>query len=158
MSSNCAVCCPVLASLKFKVAVKMHNTPLSYQRSVATIKGSLHEENIFSSSFSTLTLASWVKPCDWQKILGTKFNCLHEGIIPMLKLTFLSHFLPIQLARCYLDPSFLLFILTLQSISKLQIVPRLCNILVWVFQQPLLANFSVSSAHILLQYFGLLGR
>ena len=37
----------------------------------------------------------------------------------MLKLTFLSHFLPIQLARFSLDPSFLLFLLPLESLSKL---------------------------------------
>ena len=42
----------------------------------------------------------------------------------MLKLTFLSYFLPIQLAHCYLDPSFLLFLLPLESLSKLYIVPR----------------------------------
>ena len=45
-------------------------------------------------------------------------------MIPMLKLTFQSHFLPIQLAHCYLDSSFLLFLLPLESLSKLYAVPR----------------------------------
>ena len=31
--------------------------------------------------------------------LAQKFNCLHEGMLLMLKVTFLSHFLHMQLAR-----------------------------------------------------------
>ena len=70
-----------------------------------------------------------------KNFMNTKFNCLDEGMIPILKvryrssetilkLAFLSHFLPKQLARCDLDPSFLLFLLLLESLSKLYLVPR----------------------------------
>ena len=37
-------------------------------------------------------------PATGKNFFGAKFNCLHEGMIPMLKLTFLSHFLHMQLA------------------------------------------------------------
>ena len=42
----------------------------------------------------------------------------------MLKLTFISHFLPIQLPCCYLDPSFLLFLPSMESLCKSFVVPR----------------------------------
>ena len=47
-------------------------------------------------------------PMTGKNFFDTKFNHSHEGMIPMLKLTFLSHFLPTQPARWYLDLSFLL--------------------------------------------------
>ena len=53
----------------------------------------------------------------------TKFNCSHEEMISMLMLTFLSYFFPIQLVWCCIDPSFLLFLLPLQSLRKLYVVP-----------------------------------
>ena len=53
------------------------------------------------------------------------FNCSFEGIISMHKLTFLSHFLPIQLTHCYLDSSFQLILLPLEYLSKLYVVPTL---------------------------------
>ena len=60
-------------------------------------------------------------PHTWPEIVGSnlsltksffsrKINCWLEGIIPTFKVTFLSHFLPIQLARSYLDSFFLLFL------------------------------------------------
>ena len=64
-------------------------------------------------------------PVTGKNFIGTTFNCSHEGMIPMLKLTFLSYFFPIELVWCYLDPSFLLFLLPLESLSKLYIVPTL---------------------------------
>ena len=68
------------------------------------------EKNLLPSPFSKLIWRSWVQN-PWPPIFfGTKFNCLHEEMIPMLMLTSLSHLLPIQLAQCYLDPSFLLFL------------------------------------------------
>ena len=41
----------------------------------------------------------------------------------MLMITFLSHFLPIQLSKCYLDPSFLLFLLPLDSLTNGLLIP-----------------------------------
>ena len=63
------------------------------------------------------------KPCDWQKLFGMKFNCSLEGMMSSLKLTFLSYFFQIQLTWFYLDPSFLHFLLPLESLSKLYVVP-----------------------------------
>ena len=40
-------------------------------------------------------------PVPGKKIISTKFNSSHEGMIPMLKLTYLSHFLPILIVCCY---------------------------------------------------------
>ena len=54
-------------------------------------------------------------PVTGKNFFDTKFNCLHEGLTSLLKLTFLSNFRPIQLARCYLDPSFQLFLLPLEA-------------------------------------------
>ena len=45
-----------------------------------------------------------LNPVTSERKLGSKFNRSHEGMIPMLMLTILSNFLPIQLGRCYLDP------------------------------------------------------
>ena len=42
----------------------------------------------------------------------------------MLKLTYLSHFLPKQLAQHFLDPSFLLYLLPLESVSKLHVLRK----------------------------------
>ena len=39
----------------------------------------------------------------------------------MLKLTFPSYFFPTRLVCCYLDPSFLLFLLSLESLRKLYV-------------------------------------
>ena len=96
---------------------QQHNAPLSYLRSVATIQG----EGVTWRKPPSLPLqhtyleVTGTNPVTDKNFFGTKFNCLHEGMIPMLKLTFLSHFLPIQLARFSLDPSFLLFLLPLES-------------------------------------------
>ena len=120
-------------------------------------------------------------PVTSKNLLGTKFNCLHEGITPILKLTFLSHFLPIQLTRCYLDPSFLLFLLPLESLSKLltpSLLPTDLTIFlfyplltspVWIISQfehalwvskiptTSICNYSASSALIVLWSFSVLG-
>ena len=45
-------------------------------------------------------------PVSGKNFFSTKFNCLHEGMIPMLKVTFLSHFLHMQLARVTLILTF----------------------------------------------------
>ena len=63
-------------------------------------------------------------PMTGKNFSGTKFNCSCEGMKPMLKLTFISHFLPIQLPCCYLDPSFLLFLPSMESLCKSFVVPR----------------------------------
>ena len=47
-----------------------------------------------------------------KKFFGAEINCPRER---MLTLTFLSHFLPLQLARGYLDLSTLPFLLPLES-------------------------------------------
>ena len=86
-----------------------------------TIQGAWHEKILFPPHIYLEVVGS--NPVTSKKISSHKFNCLHEGMVPILKMTFLSHFLPIRLARCYLDPSFLLFLLTLESLSKLYIVP-----------------------------------
>ena len=64
-------------------------------------------------------------PVTAKNFFGTKFNCSHEGMISMIMLTFLSYFFPIQLVWCFIDPSFLLFLLPLESLRKLYIVPTL---------------------------------
>ena len=53
------------------------------------------------------------EPRDRPKFFCVKFNFSLEGMISMLKLTFLSHFHHIQLIRCYLEPSF--FLLNLKA-------------------------------------------
>ena len=65
------------------------------------------------------------EPRDRQKFFCLKFNCLLEGMISMLKLTFLSYFFPIQLVWWYIDPSFLHFLLPLDTLRKLYVVPTL---------------------------------
>ena len=51
-------------------------------------------ENLFPSPSAHLSEGHGFKPHDHQKI-GTKFNCTHEGMLPVFMLTFLPHFLPI---------------------------------------------------------------
>ena len=120
-------------------------------------------------------------PVTGKNFFGTKFNCLHEGMRPMLKRTFLSHFLHIQLARCSIESSFLLILLSLESLSKLFTptwIPtdfsiflfylstnKLClsnsqfdQALGTLFPTTSIRNYSVSSALIVLRSFGVLGR
>ena len=82
-------------------------------------------KHLYESPFSTLIWRSCVRTRDRQNNFGMKFNCLLEGMMSVVHLTFLFHFLPIELAHCYLDPSFLLCLLPLESLSKLYIVPTL---------------------------------
>ena len=98
-------------------ALQQHNAPLSYQRSVATIQGPDMEKTYFPPPSAHLSGGSNL--VTRKNFFNTKFNCLHEGMTPMLKLTFQSHLLHIQLAGCYLESSFLLFLLPLESFSKL---------------------------------------
>ena len=76
--------------------------------------------NLFTSPFSTLIWRSWVRTPWPAKNVKLKIQ-----LLPRLMLNFLSHFLPIQLAWCYLDPSFLLFLLIWNSVFLLTL---------WMFQ------------------------
>ena len=103
--------------------LQQHNTPLSYKRSVATIHCKKQTGDVTRRKPLSLPLQHTYlevvgsNPKTGKNFLGTKFNCSHEWM--MLKLTSLSHFLQIQLAQSYLESSFLLFLLPLESISKL---------------------------------------
>ena len=101
---------------------QQHNAPIYHQRSVATIQGSDMEK-----PFSLPLQQTYLKVVGSNPMTGTKFNCSHEGMIPMIKLTLLSYFLPIQIAHCYLDSSFLLFYLPLEYSSKLLTPTLLTN-------------------------------
>ena len=82
----------------------------------------------------------------------TKFKSSHEEMISMLMLTFLSYFFPIQLVWCCIDPSFLLFLLPLQSLRKLYVVPTksLRNFPIFLFypipSRPRLGNSQLERA------------
>ena len=103
--------------------LQQHNAPLSYKRSVATIHCKKQTGDVTRRKPLSLPLQHTYlevvgsNPKTGKNFLGTKFNCSHEWM--MLKLTSLSHFLQIQLAQSYLESSFLLFLLPLESISKL---------------------------------------
>ena len=108
--------------------LQQHNAPLSYQR----LAYGYHTGASWRKPLSLPLQHTYLKvvgsnPVTGKNFFGTKFNCSHEGMIPMLKLTFLSYFFPIELVWCYLDPSFLLFLLPLESSSKLYIVPALLH-------------------------------
>ena len=87
-----------------------------------------------------------------KNFFGTKFNCSYEEMISMLMLTFLSYFFPIQLVWCCIDPSFLLFLLPLQSLRKLYVVPTksLRNFPIFLFypipSRPRLGNSQLERA------------
>ena len=67
------------------------------------MQGAWYGESLFPSPFSTLIWKSWVQTLWLAKtFFGTKLNCLHDWMISLLRLTFLSLFLLIQLARCFL--------------------------------------------------------
>ena len=85
-------------------------------------RGSDMEKTSFPPLQQTSKEVLGSNPVSSKNYFSTKFDCRHEGMI--LKLTFPSHFLPLQLARCYLDPSFLLFLFPLESLIKLYVVPR----------------------------------
>ena len=138
----------------------------SFQWSVSTIQGA------WGHGF---------KPCELPKFLLMKFNSSLEGMISMLKLTFLYHFYHIQLYRCYLWIFLRLFLHPLDSLSKL-LTPPCTHIEFTLFlfypntHQPYLGNsqlvcalgtkfpttsirnYSVISALIIFKSFCMLGR
>ena len=76
----------------------------------------------FLPSSAHLSGGGGFETCDRKNVFCMKFNCLLEGMISMLQLTFLSYFFLIQLAWCCIGPSFLHFLLLLESWRKLYVV------------------------------------
>ena len=64
-----------------RVDLQQHNVPLSYQRSVATIRGRDMEKISFPLTSAHLSGGCGFKLLDRRKIFGTKFNCSHEGMV-----------------------------------------------------------------------------
>ena len=81
------------------------------------------EENSFPPPSTQLSSGCGFKYHDCKNFFSTTFNCSHKGMISMLMLTFLSHYLPKQLACCHQDPSFMLLLHPLESLSKLYVIP-----------------------------------
>ena len=77
--------------------LQQHNAPLSYQRlAYGYHTGGVMKKTSFPPPSAHLSEGRGFKPRDQQKkYIRIKINYSHEGIIPMLILTFLSHFLPI---------------------------------------------------------------
>ena len=63
--------------------------------------------------FSTLMWRSWVQTPWPAKVFSAR--------------NLIAHYFPMQLVWCYLDPSFLLFLFTLESLCKLYIIPTLLH-------------------------------
>ena len=82
--------------------LQQHSVPRSYQRSVATIQGHDTEK--------TSIWRLWVKTLWSAKKISAQKLIAH--MIPMLKLTFLPHFLQIQLARCYQSHTMFVYLST----------------------------------------------
>ena len=69
----------------WRKGIRSSTMPLYHQRSVATIQGPDMEKTSSLPLQHTYLEVVGTNPMTGKNFCGTKFNCLHEGMIPMLR-------------------------------------------------------------------------